>query len=98
MTNNTNEHQDAISSWEDEGGGGAGLSDQRSEAIAPGKKGNSEQDRLDASHESDVRGEHRYLDAHQTGAEQTARRDRDDLKRRLAARLKPGAERKLRAK
>jgi hypothetical protein len=38
MTNNTNEHRDAISSWEDEGGGGAGLSDQRNEGIAQGKK------------------------------------------------------------
>ena len=94
MTNNTNEHRNAISEWEGEGG--AGLSDQQSDGIAQGKKRASERDRLDASHESDVRGEHRYLDTHQTGAEQTARRNRDDLKRRLAARLKPGAERKLR--
>jgi hypothetical protein len=90
MKNNTNEHRNAISAWEGEGG--AGLSDQQSEGIAQGKKRASERDRLDASHESDVRGEHRYLDADQTGAEQTARRNRDDLKRRLAARLKPGAE------
>jgi hypothetical protein len=39
---------------------------------------------LDASHDSGARGEHRYPDAHQTDAEQTARRDRDALKRRLA--------------
>ena len=34
----------------------------------------------------------------QTAAEQTARRNRDDLKRRLAGRLKPAAEKKLRRK
>jgi hypothetical protein len=34
----------------------------------------------------------------QTAAEQTARRDQDDLKRRLAGRLKPAAEKKLRRK
>ena len=44
----------------------------------------SERDRLDTSHDSDARGEHRYGDAHQTEAEQKARRDRDDLKRLLA--------------
>ena len=43
----------------------------------------SERDRLDASHESNTRGEHRYADAHQTDAEQKARRDRDNLKRVL---------------
>jgi hypothetical protein len=75
MTNNTNEHRDAISGWEDEGGGGAGLSDQQGQGIAEVEKR-----------------------AHETGAEQTARRNREDLKRRLAARLKPGAGRKLRRK
>lgn len=39
---------------------------------------------LDSSHESDVRGEHRYSGIHQTRAERTARQNRDDLKRRLA--------------
>jgi hypothetical protein len=34
----------------------------------------------------------------QTAAEQTARRNRDDLKRRLAGRLKPASEKKLRRK
>jgi len=37
-------------------------------------------------------------DAHQTAGEQTARRNRDDLKGRLAGRLAPGSERKLRRK
>jgi hypothetical protein len=46
----------------------------------------SERERLDASHDSDARGEHRYADTHQTEAEQKARRDRDDLKRTLASR------------
>jgi len=47
------------------------------------RKPRSERDRLDASHDSNTRGEHRYADAHQTEAEQQARRDRDDLKRVL---------------
>jgi hypothetical protein len=41
--------------------------------------------RVDTSHDSNARGEHRYADAHQTEAEQKARRDRDDLKRALAS-------------
>ena len=45
----------------------------------------SERDRLDASHDSNTRGEHRYADTHQTEAEQKARRDRDDLKRALGS-------------
>lgn len=49
----------------------------------------SERDRLDASHESNTRGEHRYSDTHQTEAEQKARRDRDDLKRALADQRPP---------
>ncbi len=38
---------------------------------------------LDTSHDAGRRGEHRYPDAHQTLAEQDARRERDALKRRL---------------
>jgi hypothetical protein len=44
----------------------------------------SHQQQVDASHESDVRGEHRYDDSHQTQAEQANRQKRDDLKQRLA--------------
>jgi len=47
-----------------------------------------QQARLDASHESDTRGEHRYDAAHQTSAEQQAREERDELKRRLAGRAR----------
>ena len=49
----------------------------------PDREPRSERDRLDASHDSNMRGEHRYADAHQTVAEQQARRDRDNLKRVL---------------
>ena len=96
VKNKTKEQRNAISGWEDEGG--AGLSDQGGKEIVQGEKRAAEQDRRDASHQSDMRGEHRYPDAHQTAAEQAARRDRDDLKRRLAGRLTPGSERKLRRK
>jgi hypothetical protein len=51
----------------------------------PDREQGSERDRLDASHDSNARGEHRYADAHQTKAEQKARRDRDDLKRALGS-------------
>jgi hypothetical protein len=61
----------------------------------PDREHRSERDRLDASHDSNARGEHRYADAHQTKAEQKARRDRDDLKRALASqrRLSPQRQR-----
>ena len=39
---------------------------------------------FDAAHDSSPRGEHRYPDSQQTEAEQKARLDRDDLKRKLA--------------
>ena len=38
---------------------------------------------FDTSHDSSVRGEHRYADTHQTQAERQAREDRDALKRKL---------------
>jgi hypothetical protein len=44
---------------------------------------------LDRTHDSDARGEHRYPDRHQTGAERKARQERDDLKRALAGRRTP---------
>jgi hypothetical protein len=43
-----------------------------------------ERDALDDMHNSNGRGEHRYPDATQTAAERSSRRDRDNLKRRLA--------------
>jgi hypothetical protein len=43
-----------------------------------------ERDALDRGHNSDDRGEHRYPDVGQTPAERSSRRERDDLKRRLA--------------
>ena len=96
MKNNSNEQRNAISGWEGEGG--AVISDESGTGIVQSEKRAGEQERRDASHQSDVRGEHRYPDAHQTAAEQTARRNRDDLKGRLAGRLAPGSERKLRRK
>ena len=96
MKNNSNEQRNAISGWEGEGG--AVISDESGTGIVQSEKRAGEQARRDASHQSDVRGEHRYPDAHQTAAEQTARRNRDDLKGRLAGRLAPGSERKLRRK
>jgi hypothetical protein len=96
LKNNTNAQRNAISGWEGEGG--AVISDESSTGIVQSEKRAAEQDRRDASHQSDVRGEHRYPEAHQTVGEQTARRNRDDLKGRLAGRLAPGSARKLRRK
>jgi hypothetical protein len=88
MTDTTkNENRDAVFGWEDDGG--AQQSDARRQtgtASAPGERRRSDQQRLDASHDSDARGEHRYNDAQQTEAEQEARQVRDDLKRRLEGR------------
>lgn len=82
-----NEFRDALSGWEDDGGARRTGAGRRTEnAHAAGDTRRSEQERLDASHESDTRGEHRYDAVHQTGAEQEARQQRDDLKRRLAGR------------
>jgi hypothetical protein len=86
MKNQSNvDEQGGISRWENDGGArGSGAGRQtRNDAPAPGKRRRSEQERLDASHQSDTRGEHRYSDVHQTGAEQKTRQDRDDLKQRL---------------
>ena len=49
----------------------------------------AERDELDRRHESDVRGEHRYPDDGQTEKERQARRERDDLKRRLERQRSP---------
>jgi hypothetical protein len=75
-----NANRTAISNWEDEGGAGTSDRDKRTadRARTEARK------HLDSSHESNVRGEHRYSDIHQTPAERTARQNRDDLKRRLA--------------
>jgi hypothetical protein len=89
MKNNTNEHRNAISAWEGEGG--AGLSDQQSEVSRTARSALPNETAL-------MRATSPMYNAHQTGAEQTARRNRDELKPRLAARLKPVVGRKLRRK
>ena len=83
-----NENRAGVSAWEDDGGA------QRSDARRPtdqargatSDRRRSEQERLDATHQSDTRGEHRYGDVGQTGPEQKARQERDDLKQQLAGR------------
>lgn len=83
----------AVSGWEDDGG--ARSADPRRETDPAGPATDtreSEQQALDASHESDTRGEHRYDDLHQTASEQGAREERDQLKRRLAAPRRPARQ------
>jgi hypothetical protein len=73
-----------LSGWDDDGGAPPSDAASRPDQPRPTTdRRQSEQHRTDASHDSDTRGEHRYDDAHQTTAEQEARQDRDDLKRRL---------------
>ena len=81
--NSKKANQAAISNWDDEGG--AAASDNQPKRTDQGS-GAGAQKRLDSSHESDVRGEHRYSGVHQTPADREARHDRDDLKARLASR------------
>ena len=74
MNNTTNnERRDATAGWEEEGGAasykpGRQTDISRREADPPG----AERDRLDANHDSDARGEHRYPDTHQTRTERNA--------------------------
>ena len=69
---------------DDGGARGSDVGRRTGNAPAAGSRHRSPQARLDASHQSDTRGEHRYADLHQTRAEQQARKERDDLKQRLA--------------
>lgn len=82
-----NENGDAVSEWEDVGGARPVSGRVSDRARGAGDNRRSEQERLDASHQSDTRGEHRYDDVHQTAAERQARQERDDLKQRLAGRV-----------
>ena len=76
-----NKNGNALPGWEDDGGA------LRADRTVERRQ--SEQRQLDTSHESDVRGDHRYDGAHQTAAEQRARHERDEFKRRLRGR-EPG--------
>jgi hypothetical protein len=82
-----NQKGEAVSGWEDDGGARPDSWRLNNEAREAGDKRRSKQERLDASHQSDTRGEHRYDDFHQTAAEKEARQGRDDLKQRLAGRV-----------
>ena len=80
------ENGDAVSGWEDEGGALPSEAARRIDNARTARdRRRPAQKRLDESHQSDIRGEHRYDD--QTEAEQEARQQRDDLKQRLASLL-----------
>lgn len=79
------ENRDAVLGWEDEGGALQSEAARRTgDARTAHDRRRSAQEHLDESHQSDIRGEHRYDGAHQTKAQQEARQERDDLKQRLA--------------
>ena len=78
------ENRDAVSGWEDEGGALPSEAARRIDNARTARdRRRPAQKRLDESHQSDIRGEHRYDDS-STEAEQEARQERDDLKQRLA--------------
>jgi hypothetical protein len=80
------ENRDAVSGWEDEGGSLQSEAARRIDNPRTARdRRRSTQKRLDESHQSDIRGEHRYDD--QTDSQQEARQERDDLKQRLAGLL-----------
>ena len=61
MIDKSKENQNALSRWDNQGGVRA--ADSRSKAGssgAPVERRRSQRDRVNASHDSDVRGEHRY--------------------------------------
>ena len=75
----------ALAGWDN--AEGAESPDRGLKAKTQHEAKNEQADRraaFDTTHDSSVRGEHRYPDTHQTEAEQNARRDRDALKRKLA--------------
>jgi hypothetical protein len=76
----TTTQKKAIAGWEDDGGARVPGNEV---ARVESDRRTSDRDHLDASHDSDARGEHRYPDTHQTPTEQQARQHRDDLKARL---------------
>ena len=81
------EKRDALFEWEDDGGARrTDVGGQRGAVRAPGERRRSEQ-QVDATHHSDLRGEHRYDGAHQTESERKAREERDHLKQLLAGRI-----------
>ena len=84
MKQANDEQRAPLREWEDDGGAApsaGGLMDETQ------RQKNAETARrraaFDATHDSSARGEHRYPDSHQTVAEQKARQNRDDLKRKL---------------
>jgi hypothetical protein len=86
--NTSQEKRSALFESEDDGGARRSDADgQTDTARAPGERRRSEQQGLDATHDSDLRGEHRYDGAHQTEPERKAREERDHLKQRLAGRI-----------
>ena len=77
------EQRAALAGWEDEGGAAASGEGLMAETRRERAERAARRAALDATHDSSARGEHRYPDAQQTDAEQKARHDRDDLKRKL---------------
>ena len=84
MKNANDKQRGALREWEDDGGAApsaGGLMDETQRQQSVERAGRRAA--FDATHDSSARGEHRYPDSHQTEAEQKARHNRDNLKRKL---------------
>jgi hypothetical protein len=78
------EQRAALAGWDDEGGAAPSDRGLMAEAQRLEHADRAEtREAFDAAYDSSARGEHRYPDSNQTEAEQKARRDRDDRKRKL---------------
>jgi hypothetical protein len=78
------QQRSAMAGWDNDGGAAASSGRLKAEAeLEQSRARDARCAAFDTTHDSSVRGEHRYPDTHQTEAEQKARHDRDALKRKL---------------
>ena len=78
------QQRSTLAGWDNEGGMVPSDSELKADTQREESRDRAaEQAAFDTNHDSSVRGEHRYPDAHQTEEEQNARDARDALKRKL---------------
>jgi hypothetical protein len=83
MMKNEQERRSALAGWDNEGGASPSDGDPKADAGRHRSAEQASRATLDTAYDSSARGEHRYSGAHQTDAEQKARRDRDALRTKL---------------
>src|SRR5205809_7483954 len=79
------QQRSAMAGWDNDGGAAASGARLKAETeMEQSRARDARRAAFDTTHDSSVRGEHRYPDTHQTEGEQKARHDRAALKRKLA--------------